>query len=55
MKQRTLHLSFPRNDEDLINEVYRTSALNYVPVAQQARKWMRLGMKAEQKQKELSY
>lgn len=49
MKQKTLHLSFTKNDDDLFMELMRYSARNYIPTSTQARIWMRKGMKEEQK------
>jgi hypothetical protein len=49
MKQRTLHLSFTKNDDDLFMELMRHSARNFIPTSTQARIWMRKGMKEEQK------
>ena len=54
MKQRTLHLSFTKNDDDLFMELMRHSARNYIPTSTQARIWMRKGMKEEQKLLEAS-
>lgn len=49
MKQRTLHLSFTKNDDDLFMELMRHSARNYTTPTSQARIWMRKGMREEQK------
>jgi hypothetical protein len=48
MKQRTLHLSFTKNDDDLFMELMRYSARNYLSTSTQARIWMRRGLIAEQ-------
>lgn len=49
MKQKTLHLSFTKNDDDLFMELMRYSARNYITTSTQARIWMRKGMKEEQR------
>lgn len=53
MKQKTLHLSFTKNDDDLFMELMRHSARNYIPTSTQARIWMRKGMKEEQRLEQL--
>jgi hypothetical protein len=47
MKQRTLHLSFTKNDDDLFVEIMRHSAKNYISASHQARIWMRKAIKQE--------
>ena len=47
MKQKTLHLSFTKNDHDLFTELMRYSAKNYVSASNQARIWMRKAIKQE--------
>ena len=44
--QRTLHISFPEAEFDLLNEIMRESALTYTPVASVCRKRIRQGLKA---------
>lgn len=53
MKQKTLHLSFTKNDDDLFMELMRYSARNYLATSTQARIWMRKGMKEEKRLEEL--
>jgi len=33
MKQKTIHLSFPKEDEALYNELLRQSSLYYIPLS----------------------
>jgi hypothetical protein len=47
MKQRTLHLSFTKNDGDLFMELMRHSAKNYLSASNQARIWMRQAIEQE--------
>ena len=47
MKQKTLHLSFTKYDDDLFTELMRHSARNYVSASNQARMWMRKAIEQE--------
>lgn len=47
MKQKTLHLSFTKYDDDLFIELMRHSARNYVSASNQARIWMRRAIEQE--------
>lgn len=47
MKQKTLHLSFTKYDNDLFIELMRHSARNYVSASSQARTWMRKAIEQE--------
>jgi hypothetical protein len=49
MKQKTLHISFTKDDDDLYNEIMRQSSRNYIPASTLARIWMRNGI-AQSKQ-----
>ena len=51
MKQRTLHISFTKNDDDLYNELIRQSSLNYIPASTLARIWMRSGIERNKENK----
>jgi len=44
MKQKTIHISFGKNDEDLYNELMRESAQTYVPLSSLIRIYLRSGM-----------
>lgn len=47
MKQKTLHLSFTKYDDDLFIELMRHSARNYISASNQARIWMRKAIEQE--------
>lgn len=47
MKQKTLHLSFTKYDNDLFIELMRHSARNYISASNQARIWMRKAIEQE--------
>ena len=47
MKQKTLHLSFTKYDDDLFIELMRHSAKNYLSASNQARIWMRKAIEQE--------
>ena len=44
MRQKTLHISFTKNDDDLYNEIMRQSSINYIPASTLARILMRSGI-----------
>jgi len=44
MQQRTIHISFKEDDNDLYSELMRESALTYVPCSALVRKYIRSGM-----------
>jgi len=44
MQQRTIHISFKEDNNDLYNELMRESALTYVPCSALVRKYIRSGM-----------
>ena len=48
-KQKTFHISFDENNEDLYFEIMRESTRNLVPVAALGRYYMRLGMETGKK------
>ena len=48
-KQKTFHISFDENNEDLYFEIMRESTQNLVPVAALGRYYMRLGMETGKK------
>jgi hypothetical protein len=54
MKQRTLHISFTKNDDDLYGELLRQSALNYIPTSTLARVLMRDGLRARKQKQAIS-
>ena len=41
MKQKTIHLSFGKNDIGLYNELMRQSAMNYIPVSALVREYIK--------------
>lgn len=47
MKQKTLHLSFTKYDDDLFIELMRHSAKNYLSASNQVRIWMRKAIEQE--------
>ena len=50
--QKTIHLSFGKNDEDLYNELMRQqSSLNYIPISSLVRMYVRDSIKTNGKMK----
>jgi hypothetical protein len=49
MKQKTIHISFGKQDEDLYNELVRESAQTYVPLSTLIRVYLRDGMNLPKK------
>ena len=47
--QKTIHLSFGKNDEDLYNELMRQSSLNYTPISSLVRMYVRDSIKTNGK------
>ena len=47
LKQPKINTSFPRDDQDLYNQLIRESNLSYVPAAPLVRKYVRKGMEVE--------
>jgi hypothetical protein len=50
MKQKTIHISFSKDDIDLYNELMRESCLSYVPASAIIRMYVRKGMQNKEKQ-----
>jgi hypothetical protein len=50
MKQKTIHISFSKDDIDLYNELMRESCLSYVPASAIIRMYVRNGMQNKEKQ-----
>ena len=48
LKQPKINTSFPRDDQDLYNQLIRESNLSYVPAATLVRKYVRKGMQVEE-------
>jgi hypothetical protein len=48
MKQRTINISFTKDDMDLYNELIRESCLSYVPASVLIRNYLKSGMKTKQ-------
>jgi hypothetical protein len=51
MKQKTIHLSFGKKDEDLYNELLRQSSLNYIPLSSLIREYVRDSIKTNGRMK----
>lgn len=49
MKQKTLHISFTKNDDDLYSEIMRQSARNYISASMLVRMYIREGIEANRK------
>ncbi len=49
MKQRTINISFTKDDMDLYNELMRESCLSYVPASVLIRNYIKSGIKTKQK------
>jgi hypothetical protein len=49
MKQKTIHISFSKDDIDLYNELMRESSLSYVPASVLIRNYLKNGMKKIQR------
>ena len=49
MKQKTIHISFTKDDIDLYNELMRESSLSYVPASVLIRNYLKTGMKKTQR------
>jgi len=47
--QKTLHISFNQNDEDMYFDIMRQSSRNLVPISSLVRYYMREGMKNAKK------
>lgn len=47
MKQKTLHISFTKNDDDLYHALITESAINYIPASSLARIYIREGIKSK--------
>lgn len=48
MRQRTIHISFPKDDIDLFNELMRESSLSYVPASALIRNYLKSGINIKQ-------
>jgi len=48
MKQKTIHISFTKDDMDLYNELMRESCLSYVPASVLIRNYIKTGIKTKQ-------
>ena len=44
MKQKTIHISFTKDDIDLYNELMRESSLSYVPASVLIRNYLKTGI-----------
>jgi hypothetical protein len=49
MKQKTIHISFTKDDMDLYNELMRESCLSYVPASALIRNYIKTGIKTKQR------
>jgi hypothetical protein len=49
MKQKTIHISFTKDDMDLYHELMRESCLSYVPTSVLIRNYLKTGMKTNQR------
>ena len=49
MKQRTINISFTKDDMDLYNALMRESCLSYVPASALIRNYIKCGIKTNQK------
>ena len=49
MKQKTIHISFTKDDMDLYNELMRESCLSYVPTSALIRNYIKSGIKTNQR------
>ena len=49
MKQKTIHISFTKDDMDLYNELMRESSLSYIPASVLIRNYLKSGMKTKQR------
>jgi hypothetical protein len=49
MKQRTIHISFTKDDIDLYNQLMKESCLSYIPASALIRNYLKTGMKTNQK------
>jgi len=49
MKQKTIHISFTKDDMDLYNQLMRESCLSYIPASALIRNYLKTGMKTNQK------
>jgi hypothetical protein len=47
--QRTINISFTKDDMDLYNELMRESCLSYVPASVLIRNYIKCGIKTKQK------
>ncbi len=48
MRQRTIHISFTKDDIDLYNAIMRESSLSYVPTSVIIRNYLKSGMKTKE-------
>lgn len=49
MKQKTINISFTKDDMDLYNELMRESCLSFVPTSVLIRNYLKTGMKNKQR------
>jgi hypothetical protein len=49
MKQKTINISFTKDDITLYNELMRESCLSYVPASALIRNYIKSGIKTQQK------
>jgi hypothetical protein len=49
MKQKTIHISFTKDDMDLYNELMRESCLSYVPASALIRNYIKSGIKTNRR------
>ena len=49
MKQKTINISFTKDDMDLYNKLMRESCLSYVPASVLIRNYIKYGIKTNQK------
>ena len=48
-QQRTINISFTKDDMDLYNQIMRESCLSYVPASALIRNYIKKGIKTKQK------
>ncbi len=49
MKQKTIHISFTKDDMDLYSKLIKESCLSYVPASALIRNYIRSGITTKQK------
>ena len=48
MKQKTIHISFTKDDAELYNQLMKESYLSYIPASVLIRNYLKTGMKTNQ-------